>query len=226
MVEATYKIEGMTCGSCAMKIEKGVQTLNGVQKAHVDFRTRMLTITAPSEIDRQRVADVLDGLGPYALKDAQDAPPPIHSVLAWGLGGAVIITLVFYLVQVFGMRDWMAPVEFMTDQWYLVTPLVLGFGTQAGLFRAIHLLSHHGGGVVMTGSGSVSGGTMLACCMHNLVPLFPVLGISGLATFFASYRTQVFLASIGVTLLGVGYMSRKYYSIKRAHERSGSEKPS
>ena len=70
----------------------------------------------------------------------------------------------------------------------------------------------------MTASGGVSSGTMLACCLHNLVPLFPVLGASGLAAFFTSYQTEVFVFSIGVTALGVGFMIKKYRLVKRAME--------
>ena len=114
------------------------------------------------------------------------------------------------------MQSWTLPIEFMTDNWYLVLPLIAGFATQAGLFRAIHLLTKHGGAGVVAGSGSVSGGAMLACCLHNLVPLFPILGVSGLAAFFAAYQTQVFLLSIAVTFTGVGYMLWKYSSVKRA----------
>lgn len=152
----------------------------------------------------------------HTLRDVQDeTEPPIYSIFVWGVGGAIFISAVFYLVQAFGMQSWTTPIEFMTDQWYLVTPLILGFGVQAGLYRAIHLLTHHGGGGAMIGSGSVSGTTMLACCMHNLVLIFPILGASGLAVFFAAYQTQVFLVSIGIMLLGVGYMTYKYYAIQR-----------
>ena len=146
----------------------------------------------------------------------------VRSIIVWGLSGMLLISLVFYFIQALGMQDWYAPIEFTTDQWYFVTPLVLGFGAQAGLFRAIHLLTRHGGGGGLVGSGSVSGGTMLACCMHNLVTLIPVLGISGLAAFFAAYQTQVFLLSIVVSALGVGYMAQKYYSLKRACEAQQS----
>jgi len=135
-------------------------------------------------------------------------------VWVWGLFGAVLITTVFYLVQIVGMQSWSAPISFMLDQWYLVLPLILGFAIQAGLFRAIHLLASHGGGATMATSGSVSGGSMLACCMHNLVPLFPILGISGLAGFFAAYQTEVFIVSIVITYIGVIYMLWKYRTIK------------
>jgi len=214
---ATYSIEGMTCGSCAMKIEKAVLAMNDVQHAHVAFKTRTLTITSEQEIERHQLVKALADLGHYKLKEIPDGKEhPIYSILVFSILGALFISTFFYLIQAFGMQSWTMPIKFTTDNWYLVTPLILGFATQAGLFRAIHLLAAHGGGGAMAGSGGVSGGAMLACCLHNLIPLFPILGVSGLATFFAAYQTQIFLLSIGVTLLGVGYMIRKYYSIKRA----------
>lgn len=137
--------------------------------------------------------------------------------LAWGVVGAIFILAAFYVIQVLGMQDWEAPVDFMLERWYFVAPLVAGFGIQAGLFHAIHRLTRHGGGGAMASSGGVSGGAMLACCMHNLVLLFPILGASGLATFFAAYQSQVFLGSIIVTFLGVGYMLKKYYSLTKRY---------
>ena len=131
----------------------------------------------------------------------------------WGVGGSLIITVIFYLLQAFGMQSWQAPIGFMSERWYLITPLVIGFGIQVGLFRAIHQRAQHCGGATMATSGGISSGTMLACCMHNLVPLIPILGIGGLATFFAVYQTQVFVISIAVAYLGVGYMSWKYLTI-------------
>ncbi len=137
------------------------------------------------------------------------------SALVSGIGGAIAILVIFYLIQTLGMQSWQVPLQFMQDRWYLVAPLVVGFGIQVGLFRAIHLHACRGGGVAMATSGGVSSGTMLACCMHNLVLLFPILGVSGLATFFAAYQTQVFVVSIVVAYLGVGYMLSKYKSINR-----------
>ncbi|MFA4845214.1 MAG: hypothetical protein WC654_01500 [Patescibacteria group bacterium] len=134
----------------------------------------------------------------------------------WGVGGAFCITSIFYLVQALGMQSLEAPVGFMLDRWYLVAPLIVGFGIQVGVFRAIHLLARHGGGGTMAASGSISSGTMLMCCMHNLVLLFPILGVSGLAVFFSTYQTQVFLVSIVVSYFGVGYMIWKYQTIRRA----------
>jgi len=202
-----------------MKIEKAVKAIEFVSGAHVDFRKSTIKITTVEAVDVDEINEVVSGLGSYSLNIIEEVDEPaIYSILVWGIVGAILIFTVFYLLQTLGMQSWTMPIEFMTDKWYLVAPLVLGFGTQAGLLRAIHLLAQHGGGAVVASSGGVSGSAMLACCMHNLVPLLPILGATGLATFFSAYQTQVFLLSIGMTMAGVVYMIYKYYSIKSACE--------
>ncbi|MBI4437425.1 hypothetical protein HY631_00545 [Candidatus Uhrbacteria bacterium] len=142
--------------------------------------------------------------------------PDAVSAAAWGLMGAIFITLAFYLIQTLGMQSFTLPIEFMTDRWYLVAPLIAGFGIQVGLFRLIRLHAARAGTGIMAASGGMSGSTMLACCMHNLVLIFPILGVSGLAAFFAAYQTQVFLVSIVIAYLGAGYLGVKYATVRRA----------
>jgi len=217
MVEQSYRLSGMTCGSCAMKIERAMAALSKVTTAHVSFGKRMLTLTSDAPLERESIEQELASLGDYGIDDVPvRANGDKRSVWMWAMTGAVAIAILFYLLQVLGMQSWRAPLFFVQDQWYLVLPLILGFATQVGLLRAIHLLAHHAGGAAVATSGGVSSGTMLACCMHNLVPLFPILGASGLATFFAAYQTEVFLLSIAVTIIGIGYMLYKYKLIKDA----------
>ena len=42
MANKTYLIKGMDCADCALKIEKGVRQLEGVDAAHVDLSTGLL----------------------------------------------------------------------------------------------------------------------------------------------------------------------------------------
>lgn len=45
----SYRLEGLDCANCAMKIEKGVQKINGVKEATVNFTSRKLTIDAEED---------------------------------------------------------------------------------------------------------------------------------------------------------------------------------
>src|SRR5947208_11115031 len=42
---ATFALEGMTCASCAMRIEKGLKKVPGVTNAQVNFATEEATVT-------------------------------------------------------------------------------------------------------------------------------------------------------------------------------------
>jgi len=139
----------------------------------------------------------------------------LHST-AWGFFGSICILIVFYLVQSAGMQSWSAPIFFMSAKWYFVLPLVAGFGIQVGIFRAIRTMAKRGGGA-LAASGGVSTGAMIACCMHNVVNLLPILGLSGAAVFFSAYQSYVFIVSIAFVFGGVAYMWRKYARIKSHH---------
>lgn len=145
-----------------------------------------------------------------------DRPEPImpfhKDPVFWGVMGAYGITIAFYLVQSLGMQSWTAPISFMFEKWYFVLPLVIGFGVQVGLFSAMRLKAKKAGAALVA-SGGVSTSTMAACCLHNFAALLPVVGLTGTATFFTKYQSEVFLASIGFMILGVVYMWRKHHSL-------------
>lgn len=217
MNKANYYITGMTCGSCALNIEDVMKKLSEVKHAHVDFKSKALTLTfngAPLSLEELR--QHMKSAGEYKLSSN---PPetkslsPQTQILLWGIMGALGITVLFYLVQALGMQSWSDPISFSLYKWYFVAPLVIGFGVQLGLFRAIHLKVKDGGGGVVAASGGVSTGSMIACCMHNLVTLFPILGLSGLAVFFATYQNYVFGISLLFVLGGVTYMAKRYKNL-------------
>ena len=50
----SYRLEGLDCANCAMKIEKGVQQIDGVKEATVNFTSGKLTI----DVEEDRLAAV------------------------------------------------------------------------------------------------------------------------------------------------------------------------
>ena len=137
-----------------------------------------------------------------------------YSPIVWGILGGLAISVLFYLLQALGMQSWQGPLYQFRYRWYFILPLILGFAIQAGLFRALHLKARRGGGGVLTASGGVSTTAMIGCCLHNLVVLLPILGLSGAAVFFSVYQSYIFLVSSIFVLGGVVYMGRKYQKIK------------
>lgn len=136
--------------------------------------------------------------------------------IIYGLIGAIAIAGIFYLAQAIGMQSLSGPGHFFKAKWYFISPLIVSFALQVGLWKAIKQMAwqHAGTGAVAT-SGGVSTGAMIACCMHNFAALLPVLGISGAAVFFSTYQSQVFLISIALSLGGLIYMKFKYLKTKR-----------
>jgi len=214
MREEAYLIKGMSCVSCARSIENSLRELPQVAEASVDFNQSKLVLSFREEgLSFESVRSEIQKLGGYDLRpyEEQNVVPSQrdYSPLFWGILGAVGISIIFYLVQALGMLDLKAPLEFTRDKWYFVFPLILGFGIQMGLFRAIHLKTKQGI-ATPAASGGVTTTAMIACCMHNLVTLFPFLGLSGLAVFFGVYQDYIFGLSLVFVAGGILFMGWKY----------------
>ncbi|GIV64490.1 MAG: ATPase P [Bellilinea sp.] len=65
MAEQRYRIEGMDCADCALKIEKGVRQLDGVERVELNFSTAFLTVEG--EVSPQAVQKRVEQLG-YRLQ--------------------------------------------------------------------------------------------------------------------------------------------------------------
>lgn len=49
-MKKTFKLENLECAHCAAKMERGIQTIDGVESAVISFMTAKLTLEAPEEI--------------------------------------------------------------------------------------------------------------------------------------------------------------------------------
>src|SRR5579872_3024844 len=69
-------IEGMTCASCAMRIEKGLKKVPGVKDASVNLATEKATVTFdPEQTGIEQMVQEVDAVGYKATPQAK-APPP------------------------------------------------------------------------------------------------------------------------------------------------------
>jgi len=88
--------------------------------------------------------------------------------------------------------------------WYLIFPLAIGFGIQIGLFASIRHTAQLTGAVA--GTGTISGGSMIACCSHFLLNMIPIAGVSGFALFLVNYQSWFLGVGILSNVIGIGLM--------------------
>jgi hypothetical protein len=125
-----------------------------------------------------------------------------------GVGAAVLLIIV-YLGLIVWAEGFTHALEQTFELWYWVLALAGGFGIQAGLFSFIRQGIRERRAAAtgsVAASGTVSAGSMAACCAHHLSDVLPLLGLSGLATFLVNY--QVFFIIVGVlsNIVGITIM--------------------
>lgn len=131
--------------------------------------------------------------------------------IAGGLTGSILLTLVYFLIVSLAESPEHAVDLFWTER-LIVTPLILGFGVQTGLYvilkkRLFIPNAPSGSAGALTGvGGTTSTAAMVACCAHHVADVLPILGMSAAATFLSQYQTVFMLIGLGTTLTGIAIM--------------------
>src|SRR5260370_1035581 len=61
---ATLTLEGMTCASCAMRIEKGLKKVPGIKDASVNLATEQATVTYdPAQTNLEQMVQKVEAVG-------------------------------------------------------------------------------------------------------------------------------------------------------------------
>ena len=95
-----------------------------------------------------------------------------------GAAASAAMTL-FYVAVVLGASR---SIDHLTDQvgadWYLLLPIVAGFGVQVGLLVELRRRQRMHRSVVAAGAAGAGASTvgMVACCAHHLADLLPLVG--------------------------------------------------
>jgi hypothetical protein len=125
-----------------------------------------------------------------------------------GTGAAVLLLLVY--VGIISLAQGLAhALELTSGLWYWVVALAGGFGVQAGLFSFIRQAIRERRAAAtasVAASGGVSAGSMAACCAHHLSDVLPLIGLSGLAAFLASYQLVFIIAGVLSNAVGITIM--------------------
>ena len=131
--------------------------------------------------------------------------------LAAFLLGSVFIAS-FYIGILTWAQGWdYASSQFVRDRWYVV-PIIVGFGVQAALYTILRfrlfipITSTGHAGSIMGASGGTSATAMVACCIHHVTDVLPILGLSAAASFLTRYQRPFMLIGLAMNLIGIGVM--------------------
>jgi hypothetical protein len=135
----------------------------------------------------------------------------------------------------FGIVSWAESpqhaVELFWDDRWIVLPIILGFGVQAGLYTILKkrlfvpLASIVPSAPMMGAGGTTSTIAMVACCVHHVSDVLPILGLTAAATFLAQYRIAFMLVGLGTTLIGIAVMLVILFRARRDAIRMPSTSP-
>lgn len=131
--------------------------------------------------------------------------------------GSILIAF-FYIGILAWAQGWdYASSQFVRDRWYVI-PIILGFGVQAALYSILRFrlfipvtsTAHAGSMTPVKGAIGASGGTsataMVACCIHHITDVLPILGLSAAASFLTRYQRPFMLVGLVMNLIGIGVM--------------------
>lgn len=110
--------------------------------------------------------------------------------------------------------------QFSLNQWYVV-PIWIAFGIQAALYAILRFrlfvpttsTSHTG--ALMGTSGGTSVTAMVACCLHHVTDVLPILGVSAAATFLTRYQRPFMLFGLSMEIIGIVIMLIVLYRARK-----------
>lgn len=138
--------------------------------------------------------------------------PILRAVLAGIIGAAGLIAL-YLLIVGLGSRSWSHALSLLLTDRYYVAAVVAGFGIQIGLYAHVRGMLRHTHGlqsstaVAATGTGT-STVSMIACCLHHVSDILPVVGLSGAAVFLSNYKIPLILVGVVTNAIGIAFMAR------------------
>ncbi len=88
--QATLALEGMTCASCAVRIEKGLKKIPGVKDASVNFATEQATVTyEPAQANLEQMVQKVEAIGYKATPQVASSLKPAQETAASGVSATL-----------------------------------------------------------------------------------------------------------------------------------------
>jgi hypothetical protein len=125
--------------------------------------------------------------------------------------GSSLIAGVYFGILIWAQGWEYASKQFLLNRWY-VLPIWIGFGIQAALYSILRFrlfipttTTGHASAMLGT-SGGTSVTAMVACCLHHVTDVLPILGLSAAATFLTRYQRPFMLVGLGLNMIGIVVM--------------------
>lgn len=130
--------------------------------------------------------------------------------LGAGLVGMVAL-MALYLGLVSLAESPKRATELFWEDKVFVIPIMLGFGTQVGLYtllkKGLYLPVHvPGGGATTATSGGISTMAMVACCAHRVADVLPLVGLGAAAAFLAAWKIPFLIVGLISNAIGIAVM--------------------
>lgn len=129
----------------------------------------------------------------------------------WGTSGALLLLAVYFLTLTLSNALSHA-LEELRVYGVWIGLLTVGFGLQVGLFAYVRASLKKRGAAraaaSMAASGGASATAMVACCLHHLTDILPILGLGAASLFLVRYQTFFLAVGVGSNLVGVTLMLR------------------
>lgn len=222
--QVSFPISGMSCQSCASRIEEALSRQSGVIKTVVDFGRREASVHFdPHLVTRAILKMTIEGAG-YRVPEKGDEPFLDENTASGRF--ARRLPYIFGIASALGVVGFYLGLLTLTSNWHnaqlqfrefgvWIIALAMGLGVQVSLFSLFR--AWHGGGSMkgakcsLATSGGMSTAAMAACCSHYLTLVVPALGLPFLSTAaagLANYQVYFFLAGVLSNLFGIGFMLR------------------
>lgn len=158
--------------------------------------------------------------GAYPMAGRLSMKRTLIPLAAFLIGSSLIAAV--YLVFLTAVQDWhYALYQFSRDRLYVV-PILVAFGVQSALYSILRfrlfvpVQSAGPGGAMMGASGSTSTAAMIACCLHHVTNVLPILGLSAATAFLARYQRPFMLVGLVMNILGVLVMLLILYRARQS----------
>jgi hypothetical protein len=130
----------------------------------------------------------------------------------WGIIAGISLLTVYFLILTLA-NSFIHSIEQFKEMWYWIAVLVVGFGTQAGLYsyirQEIKLRKHAGAATSSVAApGGISTTSMVACCAHHVTDVLPILGVSAAVVFLNQFQNLFLMIGVLSNLIGVTLMLR------------------